>query len=99
MTVPAASVSGLARYPVKSMQGAPCDRLDIGPEGVVGDREWALIDGRTGHLMSAKRFSALLTWSADDDGITLPDGATVGFGDSDADAILSECLGRPVELQ
>jgi uncharacterized protein YcbX len=98
MTDLGAAVVGLARYSVKSMQGTDCQSVDIGLEGVVGDRDWALVDTRTGRLMSAKRYSALLHWSADDDGITVADGPTVRFDDPDINAILSEHLGRPVEL-
>jgi uncharacterized protein YcbX len=37
-------VSGLWRYPVKSLRGLACERLEIGPRGPLGDREWMLVD-------------------------------------------------------
>lgn len=88
----------LFRYPVKSMQGLDVPALDLTADGFTGDRRWALVDAETGRLMSAKRWSALLQASADDDGIVLPDGARVVFGDPAADAALSAWLGREVHL-
>ncbi len=37
-------VSGLWRYPVKSLRGTACERLAIGPRGPRSDREWMLVD-------------------------------------------------------
>jgi uncharacterized protein len=92
------TVTGLFRYPVKSMQGLVESALDLGPTGFVGDREWALLDGATGRLMSAKRWSALLMAAADDEAITLPDGGRVELGSDGADIALSAWLGRDVRL-
>lgn len=92
-------VAAAWRYPVKSFQGVAVDGLDVGPGGVRGDRDRALIDLGTGTVMSAKRTSALLQASADDDGMTLPDGARVAYPDPDRDARLSAWLGRDVELR
>ena len=36
------------RYPVKSMQGEPLDTASIDDLGIVGDRQWALVDTSTG---------------------------------------------------
>jgi uncharacterized protein YcbX len=91
-------VTGLYRYPVKSMQGLDVATLDLTADGFVGDRRWALLDAATGRLMSAKRWSALLQASADDDGLTLPDGTWIPFAAPDADALLSVWLGREVRL-
>ena len=93
------SVTGLFRYPVKSMQGIGVTSLDVLAEGVVDDRGWALIDVTTGRLMSAKRYSALLQASADDAGVTLPDGTRVDWGDPYGDRTLSRWLGREVRLE
>ncbi|HYF47506.1 MAG TPA: MOSC N-terminal beta barrel domain-containing protein, partial [Acidimicrobiales bacterium] len=92
------TVSGLFRYPVKSLQGRRVPELTLTPSGFEGDRRWALLDVDTGRLMSAKRWSTLLQASADDEGIDLPDGARVTFGDADADERLSAWLGREVHL-
>ncbi len=92
------TVTDLFRYPVKSMQGLSEAALDLVADGFEGDRRWALIDGATGRLMSAKRWSALLMASADDEAITLPDGERVPLGAPDADKALSAWLGREVHL-
>ena len=55
-----ATVAECWRYPVKSLQGHRADALEVRATGVTGDRERALIDAGTGHLLSAKRVGALL---------------------------------------
>ena len=96
-------VTALWRYPVKSMLGERCDSIKIGPVGVAGDRQFALIDDETGRVATAKhprRWSALLQCAAatGDDGvvITLPDGREVPV--AEAAGPLSELLGRTVHL-
>ncbi len=92
-----AVVSGLWRYPVKSMQGEALTHAAVGPAGIMGDRQWALVDLDTGLALTARRQPELLYASAalvgDDVLITLPDGSTT----SD-DAALSAWLGHPVAL-
>jgi uncharacterized protein YcbX len=90
------TVSALHRYPVKSLQGVEVDALDLGTGGFEGDRRWALVDEESGRLMSAKRWSALLQASADDERIELPDGTQVA--PDEADGALSDWLGRPVRV-
>lgn len=92
------TVTNLFRYPVKSMQGLSETALDLTADGFADDRRWALIDVATGRLMSAKRWSALLMASADDQTITLPDGERVPFGSPGADAAVSAWLGREVRV-
>jgi uncharacterized protein YcbX len=92
------SVSACWRYPVKSLQGAQADRLVIDPSGVGGDRTHAVIDPATGHLLSAKRVSALLDGFATDERITFPDGQVLRFDDPAVDEVLSAWLARPVHL-
>ena len=92
------TVAALFRYPVKSMQGRAETALELGADGFAGDRRWALLDGATDRLMSAKRWSALLQAAADENGIALPDGTRVEFGAPDADEVLSAWLGRDVRL-
>jgi len=97
-----AKVGALWRYPVKSMQGTPVDRIELGTAGVEGDRQWGIVDVVSGKVLTAKRWPALLEASAAlaDDGdhvvITLPDGATLDSGD--ADRALSSWLGHQVHL-
>lgn len=96
-------VAQLWRFPVKSFQGERVESLDVGPTGVDGDRQWALIDGETGKLMSAKRYKALLDARSatvgDDVVLTLPDGTELGASDAGASDVLSRWLGRDVELR
>jgi MOSC domain-containing protein len=93
-------VAQLWRYPVKSMQGMPVDRLEVGPTGPAGDRLWGLLDPESGMVLSAKRYPALLTARADDTGgavrVILPGGVIVEAGSSDADHTLSEWIGHRV---
>ena len=89
----------LWRYPVKSLQGERLDSATVTPDGLDGDRRFALYDVRSGLGLTARRCPELLFASARlrGDGspeITLPDGSTAG--DDDA---LSEWLGRPVTLR
>jgi uncharacterized protein YcbX len=98
MTNGIGSIGECWRYPVKSLQGVCADAVDLDAGGVRGDRAFGLVEAATSRLMSAKRFSALLMGSADDEAITLPDGRVVALGADDADAVLSEWLGRAVHL-
>ncbi len=86
------------RYPVKSLQGHREDVLTIGTSGVAGDRQRALIDVETGHLISAKRRSKLLEAVGRDGAIELPGGTSVSWDAPDVDEQLSGWLGRPVRL-
>jgi len=95
-------VGGLWRYPVKSLQGAPVDRIELGLGGVEGDRQWGIVDVATGKVLTAKRWPALLEASAELDGdgvvLTLPDGGTWGSGDAATDKALSAWLDHEVRL-
>ena len=98
MTNGIGSIGECWRYPVKSLQGVCADAVDLTAGGVRGDRAFGLVEVGSGRLMSAKRFSALLTAAADDEAITLPDGRVLALDAADVDARLSEWLGRPVHL-
>ena len=95
-------VVSLWRYPVKSMQGEELEAASIGELGIVGDRQWALVDVGTGLALTARRAPDLLFASArlvgdptaPDVAIELPDGTVT----TDDDA-LSSWLGRAVELR
>jgi uncharacterized protein len=92
-------VMELWRYPVKSLQGERVAAAELTPQGLAGDRGWALFDLETGLGLTARRLPALLHASARlrADGevdITLPDGAVTA--DDDA---LSDWLGRRVALR
>ncbi|MFB4316028.1 MOSC domain-containing protein [Actinomadura sp. 21ATH] len=105
MPEPLGTLESLWRYPVKSMLGEEAAEADVAVEGLDGDRRWALIDRGTGRVASAKNprlWRSLLTLAAAADGdaarITLPGGKVVRSTDADADASLSDLLGRPVTL-
>jgi uncharacterized protein len=96
-------VAELWRYPVKSLQGERLTEAPIDALGIAGDRRWALFDRDTGLGLTARRVPDLLFGSARlgaDGGVevVLPDG-TVAEGPQEISAVLSDWLGRHVELR
>ena len=89
----------LWRYPVKSMQGEQLAETDVGAQGLLGDRGWAVFDLRTGMGLTARRAPDLLFAA----GRLRPDGtAEVVLPDGTAttdNEVLSDWLGRSVELR
>ncbi|HEX2911248.1 MAG TPA: MOSC domain-containing protein [Chloroflexia bacterium] len=105
------AVSGLWRYPVKSMLGEALDYGRITDRGLPGDRAFALIDPETGKIASAKSprkwgklldAKATILESADNGeiiaGISLPGGTFVRSDEKDCHHVLSNWLERPVKL-
>jgi uncharacterized protein len=89
----------LWRYPVKSLQGQRLAEAEIGALGIAGDRGWALFDRDSGLGLTARRVPELLFGSSRlraDGGVevVLPDGTV-----TTDDAVLSDWLGRRVELR
>jgi uncharacterized protein YcbX len=89
----------LWRYPVKSLQGERLGEAPIDSLGIAGDRRWALFDRDTGLGLTARRVPELLFGSArlrDDGGVevVLPDGTV-----TTDETVLSDWLGRRVELR
>jgi uncharacterized protein len=89
----------LWRFPVKSLLGERLERAELGPDGVVGDRGWALFDVATGFGLTARRVPELLFAAGrlrPDSGVevVLPDGTVTA-----EDAVLSAWAGRPVALR
>jgi uncharacterized protein YcbX len=87
------------RFPVKSLLGERLDRAQVGPEGVAGDRAWALFDVATGFGLTARRVPELLFAAGRlraDGGaeVVLPDGTVTRD-----DAVLSGWVGRAVTLR
>ena len=87
------------RFPVKSLLGERLERAELGPEGVAGDRGWALFDVATGFGLTARRVPELLFAGGrlHADGsvqVVLPDGTATAD-----DAVLSDWAGRPVALR
>ena len=94
------------RYPVKSMIGGMVPSADLGPDGMVGDRTWAVRDQVRGGIRGAKVLGGLMRLSAryvDGPGgpveITLPDGRAVSTSDPDASAVVTEAIGHEVTLE
>jgi uncharacterized protein len=89
----------LWRYPVKSLLGERLERADVGPQGIPGDRGWALVDPGTGEVLTARRVPDMLfaTGRLRADGgpeVVLPDGTVTAD-----DTVLSAWAGRPVTLR
>lgn len=109
------TVSGLWIYPVQSLRGQAMTALDFQSRGLTGDRGYGIADLETGIMVgssSAKRaWRPLITWDAvyvrpiDDHAdlpsveIRFPDGAHVMSDDSGVHRLLSDRLGKAVELQ
>jgi uncharacterized protein YcbX len=91
-------VTELWRYPVKSTRGESLDRADVGPHGIAGDRQWAIVDLESGMALTARREPRLLSASS-----RLVDEATCEIALEDGtvvtgDEALSDWLGRAVTL-
>jgi uncharacterized protein YcbX len=102
-------VSGLYRYPVKSMAGEALEEIEILPHGIPGDRAWAVRDEVRGGIRGAKKIPALMGLAArypappaaqgsSPAEIELGDGARVRTDDPQVNARLSEALGQQVTL-
>jgi hypothetical protein len=90
-------VAEIWRFPVKSMQGERLDVAEVTDLGITGDRQWAIRDVESGHVLTARRTPALLfavpEVVGDEVRIHLPDGSVTS-----EDAVLSEWLGAEVQL-
>ncbi len=107
------SVVSLWRYPVKSMMGEELNAAKVTERGLVGDRQFAVVDAATGKVAGAKNprkwgnffdFRAAYVEPPEAGSelpavrLTLPDGAVVTSEQHDLDQILSEALGREVKF-
>jgi uncharacterized protein YcbX len=101
------TITGLWRYPVKSMLGERRESLLLERRGVVGDRLYAVRDeaGKFGSGKTTRRFrlmDGLDRFRARYDGvtplITFPDGVTLSGDDPMVHARLSDVLGINVRL-
>jgi len=105
------SVVALWRYPVKSMMGEECNAAEVTERGLVGDRQFAVVDPSTGRVAGAKNprkwgnffdFRAAYTEPPQRGSkmpavrVTLPDGTVVTSDQPDLAPILSSALGREV---
>jgi uncharacterized protein YcbX len=99
------AVSGIHRYPVKSMLGESLPHARVDACGVSGDRAWGLVHRDTGRVASAKQprlWRGLLTFTAAGAGagvrITAEDGECRAPTDPGVHSWLSRRLGQPVDL-
>src|SRR5437870_6481687 len=109
--VEAGSVVGLWRYPVKSMMGEELNATEVTDRGLVGDRQFAVVDASSGKVAGAKNprkwgnffdFRAAYVEPPERGAklpavrLTLPDGTVVTSEQPDLPQILSRALGREV---
>ena len=105
------SVAALWRYPVKSMMGEELNAAEVTERGVVGDRQFAVVDTETGKVAGAKNprrwgnffeFRAAYVEPPKSASklpavrVTLPDGAVVTSDQPDLSEVLSRAFGREV---
>lgn len=104
-----ARVTGLYRYPVKSLMGESLETVTLGPRGVPGDRAWAVRDEIRGGIRGAKRFPELMQVRAWYDepppaegssraAIEFPDGRRMAIDAAEAPAALGELVGSEVSV-
>jgi hypothetical protein len=111
--VEAGSVVGVWRYPVKSMMGEELNAAEVTDRGLVGDRQFAVVDAATGKVAGAKNprkwgnffdFRAAYVEPPERGSklpavrLTLPDGTVVTSEQPDLAQVLSRALGREVAL-
>jgi MOSC domain-containing protein len=107
------SVVGLWRYPIKSMMGEELNASEVTDRGLLGDRQFAVVDASTGKVAGAKnprKWGNFFDYRAayveppvkgsklPAVRVTLPDGAVVTSEQRDLPQILSTALGRDVVL-
>lgn len=107
------SVASLWRYPVKSMQGEELNAADVTPGGLLGDRQFAVVDPATGKVAGAKNprkwpgffyFRAAYTEPPRAGRplpavrVTMPDGTFATTDETDLPKLLSVALGREITL-
>jgi uncharacterized protein len=107
----AGSVVALWRYPVKSMMGEELNSCEVTDRGLLGDRQFAVVDRATGKVGGAKNprkwgnffdFRASYAEGPKLGGrispvrMTLPDGEVVSNDRADLEQILSRAFGREI---
>jgi uncharacterized protein YcbX len=106
-------VSALWLYPVQSLRGQKMEALDFVSDGLRMDRWFGIRDVETGDMVGSssakKAWRQLITWDAqlltpvDADvpkvEIRFPDGTHMVSDDPKIDGVMSERLGRAVELR
>ena len=108
------AVAALWRYPVKSMMGEELNSSQVTGRGLLGDRQFAVVDRATGKVGGAKNpgkwgnfFDFRAAYAQPPQAaatmppvrITLPDGTVVTTGHGDLERVLSRAFGRDVALE
>ncbi|MGP4020059.1 MOSC domain-containing protein [Saccharopolyspora sp. 5N708] len=105
------SVSGLSRWPVKSLRGEHISAARFDARGMAGDRAYALLDERptrAGNVLTVRQNPEMLGWAAsygdtaDPTGpptLRAPDGAEWSWQDPKLTDVLAESLGIPLSLR
>src|SRR6266480_6576328 len=108
------SVAALWRYPVKSMMGEELNSSEVTDRGLLGDRQFAVVDRATGKVGGAKNprkwgnffdFRAAYAQPPQTGAkispvrITLPDGTIAATGQADLEQVLSRAFGRDVVVE
>jgi uncharacterized protein YcbX len=85
---------------VKSLQGESLPAALVGATGMAGDRGWGVRDVASGAVLSAKREPRLLLLAAQvsGEGVAVSAAGVGAATGTAADAMVSEWLGRAVEL-
>src|SRR6266700_3500873 len=112
--VQAGSVTALWRYPVKSMMGEELNSCEVTDRGLLGDRQFAVVDratGKVGGVKNPRKWGNFFDFRAayaeppqtgariSPVRITLPDGTVVTSGKADLEQILSRVSGRDVAFE
>jgi uncharacterized protein YcbX len=103
-------VSALWLYPVQSLRGQQMEALDFASDGLRLDRWFGIRDVETGGMVGAsmakRAWLPLITWDATivdavspKAEIRFPDGGHIVSDDAAVDRVLSDRLGRAVELK
>ncbi len=102
------TISGIFRYPVKSMLGENLEASSLGLNGIPGDRAWGVRDEMRGDFFVGKRSAALMdcrAWYPNGDAVTnnipqiaLPGGETFAADADGAADLVGKAVGREVTL-
>ena len=101
------SITRLWRYPVKSVGGEECERLELNARGVEGDRRYAILkrEGKLGSGKTTRRFRQIdgllelrAAYQGDVPELIFRDGTRMLGSDLQIHSALSNALNMPVTL-
>ena len=101
------TVARLWRYPVKSVGGEACERIQVDAHGIAGDRRYAVLnaEGRPGSGKTTRRFRQIdgllelrAVYQGDVPELLFQDGTRMLGSDPRIHATLSSVLKKPVTL-